>query len=111
MKRLIKQLRGKRGSAMVEAAISLPLIILTAMLMVRMFTFYIEILTTGIEEHRAALERQDVYRGAAMRTYSSEKEIYLLSGGVLMTDVSKRLDTRAYLINEDLLVRSGMIVQ
>ncbi len=111
MKRLLKLLRGKRGSAMVEAAISLPLIILTAMLMIRLFTFYIEILTTGIEEHRAAMERQDEYRGIMMKTYSSEREVDLLSGGVLRTDVSKRLDTRAYLINEDLLVRSGQVAE
>ena len=111
MKRMLKLLRGKRGSAMVEAAISLPLIILTAMLMIRLFTFYIEILTTGIEEHRAALEQQDEYRGVLMKTYSSEREVYLLSGGVLEADAGKRLDIRAYLINEDLLVRSGQIAE
>jgi hypothetical protein len=49
----------KRGSQMTEAAISLPLVILTAMLMIRLFVFYLDILVTGIEEHRKALEAQD----------------------------------------------------
>ena len=43
---------------MIEAAISLPLIILTAMLLIRMFVFYLDILTTGIREHRKALSEQ-----------------------------------------------------
>ena len=61
MKVMIR-LRSKRGSQMVEAAISLPLIIITAMLLVRMFVFYLDILTTGIKAHREALEAQDAYK-------------------------------------------------
>ena len=95
---------------MTEAAISLPLIILTAMLMIRLFVFYLDILTTGIEEHRKALEAQDAYRGAMIRTYEEEIEVDMLRGGVLKRDVSKRLKVKAYLINEDLLVRSGEIL-
>lgn len=95
---------------MTEAAISLPLIILAAMLMIRLFVFYLEILTTGIEEYRKALEAQDAYRGAVIRTYEEEIEVDMLRGGVLKRDVSKRLKVKAYLINEDLLVRSGEIL-
>ena len=92
---------------MVEAAISLPLILITAMLLIRMFVFYLDILTTGIKEHREALEAQDAYNGIKMRTYEKTEEVILLKGGVLRRNVSKRLDVRAYLINEDFLVRSG----
>jgi len=92
---------------MIEAAISLPLIILTAMLLIRLFVFYLDILTTGIREHRKALSEQSAYKGAVIRTYETEKEVILLRGGVLKRNVSKRLDVKAYLINEDFLVRSG----
>ena len=95
---------------MTEAAISLPIIILTVMLMIRLFVFYLDILTTGIEEHRKALQAQDSYSGAVMRVYEEETGVDLLSGGILQRSVSKRLEVRAYLINEDLLVRSGEIL-
>lgn len=95
---------------MTEAAISLPLIILTAMLMIRLFVFYLDILTTDIEEHRKALEAQDSYNGAVIRTYEEEIHVDMLRGGVLQRNVSKRLKVKAYLINEDLLVRSGEIL-
>ena len=95
---------------MTEAAISLPLIILTAMLMIRMFVFYMDILTTEIEEHRKALEAQDAYRGAVMRAYEEDVHVDMLRGGILQKNVSKRLEVKAYLINEDLLVRSGEIL-
>ena len=95
---------------MTEAAISLPLIILAAMLMIRLFVFYLDILTTDIKEHRKALEAQDAYRGAVMRTYEEEIHVDMLRGGLLHRGVSKRLKVKAYLINEDLLVRSGEIL-
>ncbi len=95
---------------MTEAAISIPLIILAAMLMLRLFVFYLDILTTGIKEHRKALEAQDSYKGAVMRTYEEKAGVDLLKGGVLKRDVSKRIDVKTYLINEDLLVRSGEIL-
>lgn len=107
---LIRILRTKRGSGMVEAAVSLPIIILAAMLLIRLFVFYLEILTTGIEKHKEVMEKQDAYRGAFIRTHSDEEEISLLRGGLLIMDVSKRLETKAYMINEDMLVRSGEIL-
>lgn len=95
---------------MVEAAISLPIIILAAMLMLRMFTFYLEILTTGISEHKEAMEAQDSYSGAFLRTYRDTKIVKMLHGGLLLIDVSKKTETKAYMINEDILVRTGEIV-
>ena len=92
---------------MAEAAISLPLIIITAMLLVRLFVFYLEILTTGIREHREALQAQDAYTGAVIRRYETEKEVVLLRGGVLRRNAGKTIYVKAYMINEDFLVRSG----
>ena len=110
LRMLLAGLRNRKGSQMVEAAISLPLIILAGMLMLRMFVFYIQILTTGIEKHREVLEQQDAYRGAFIRTYSTEEKVWMLKGGLLGMDVSKRLEIKAYMINEDILVRSGEIL-
>ena len=107
MDRLIRILRTRRGSQMVEAAVSLPIIILAAMLLIRLFVFYLEILTTGIERHKAVMEEQDAYRGAFIRTYRDEEEISMLRGGLLSMDIHKRLEIKAYMINEDILVRSG----
>ena len=107
----VKYLLGsKRGSQMTEAAISLPVLILTAILLIRLFVFYLDVLTTGIEGHREAMEIQDGYTGALIRTYEEEKKVCMLKGGLLRKDVSKRLETKAYLINEDFLVRSGEIL-
>ena len=107
---LIRTLRSKRGSQMVEAAVSLPIIILAAMLLIRLFVFYLEILTSGIDKHKAVMEQQDAYRGAFIRTYRDEEDISMLRGGLLRMDVCKRLEVKAYMINEDVLVRSGEIL-
>lgn len=104
---VIRCLKNKRGSQMIEAAISLPLILITAMLLIRLFVFYLDILTTGIKEHREALEAQDAYKGVMLRTYKTAEEVVLLRGGVLRQNVSKRIEIKSYMINEDFLVRSG----
>ena len=100
----------KRGSQFTEAAIVIPVMILAAMLMLRMFTFYLEILTTGISGHREALKEQQAYRGASIRLYKKTEKVIMFKGGLLKMDVSKTLDTKAYLINEDFLVRSGEVL-
>ena len=53
------KLGSRRGSLMTVAAISLPIVILAAMLMLRLFVFYIQILTTGIDEHKRIMNEQD----------------------------------------------------
>lgn len=108
--RMLSALRNRRGSQMVEAAISLPLLILAGMLLLRMFVFYLQILTTGIEKHREVMKQQDSYRGAFIRTQSTEENVWMLKGGLLGMDVRKRLEVKAYMINEDILVRSGEIL-
>lgn len=105
--KIIRQLSNRRGSQMIEAAISLPVIIITAMLLIRMFVFYLDILTTGIRVHREAMEAQDAYSGIMTRSYEAAEEVTLLSGGVLKRSVSKRIGVKAYLLNEDFMVRSG----
>ncbi len=92
---------------MTEAAITMPLIILTAMLLLRVFTFYLEILSAGISEHMNALEAWDSYRGIGMRQYSAQREVRMLKGGVLNFDLVKTIYTRSCLLNEDILVRAG----
>ena len=105
LKFFIRALKNRRGAEMVEGAISLPLIILTAMLLVRMFTFYLEILNTSVACHVEALERWDSYGGIGMQIYKNSEEVKLLKGGVLLFDVGKEINTKLYMLNEDLIVR------
>ena len=89
----------------------MPVMILTAMLLLRLFTFYLEILNAGIAEHMTALEAWDSYSGAGFRKYTSVREVRLLRGGLLNMDAVKTIDTVSYMINEDLLVRAGDVFE
>lgn len=111
LKTIIRALTNKRGAEMVEGAISLPLIILTAMLLVRVFTFYLEILNTSVAEHIEALERWDSYSGAGFQVYKKTREVKLLRGGVLLFDARKEINTKCYMMNEDMMVRASEALQ
>ena len=104
-----RMIQSRKGSELVEAAISLPILILSVMLMLRLFTFCLEILSAGIHEHLNALEAWDSYRGGGINKYSTEREIEMMRGGLLRMNVTKDIRTNLYLINEDVLVRAGEI--
>lgn len=102
-----RQALNKKGSQMVEAAVVLPVLILTAVLLLRLFTFYLEILDTGVAVHKEAVEAWDSYTGAGVKHYTDRKEVRMLRGGLLKIDLTKRIDVSTYLINEDFLVKAG----
>ena len=111
LKTYIRALKSRRGEERVSAAISLPLIILCAMLLVRMFTFYLEILNTSVAEHEDALDRLDSYSGIGMQVYKNTRDVNLMRGGVLLFDVKKEINTKCYMLNEDLMVRASEAIQ
>lgn len=102
-------LNSRRGEEMVEASISLPVIILVVMLMLRLFTFYLEILNTGIKEHEKAVENWRSFDKPYIDTFRRTKKVSMLKGGILLGDVGKNMELKAYLFNEDMLVRMGEI--
>lgn len=111
MKRILNLVTNKRGTEMVEASISMPLIILTVILLLRLFTFYLSILSTGIQEHEQALAAWDSYKGESIKHYENKEKVWMLSGGVLRFDVSKEINTEAFFYNEDNMVRASELVK
>ena len=95
---------------MVEASLVMPIIILVVMLLLRLFVFYLQILNTGIGEHEKALDEWDKYSGKIMKVYESDAKVEMFKGGLLGIDLLKRIDSKAYFINEDVLVRTGEII-
>lgn len=95
---------------MVEAGIAMPIVILAAVLLIRLFTFYLEILTTSVDEHIKALENIDSYKGKSFNKYEANKDIQMIKGGLLSNDLTKHLYIKGYYINEDVLARTGKAI-
>ena len=111
MERFIKLVTNKKGAEIVEASISMPIIILTVILLLRLFTFYLSILSTGINEHEKALEAWDSFNGNVAKHYEKQEKVWMLSGGMLAFDVSKKINTEAFFYNEDNMVRASGLVK
>lgn len=108
MSQLVKS---KSGSEMVEAAIIYPVIIMAVMLMLRLFTFYLEILNTGIKSHEKAMSVLNKTDRKVIEKYEDDKTVKLLPGGILFTAADKKIRTRAYIFNEDVIVRAGEVLE
>ena len=103
-------LRNKRGNEMIEASIVYPVIILVTVLLLRLFTFYLEILCTGVRMHEEALEAMDSFEKPVMQVYNRTEEVTMLTGGLLTFDPSHEIRVRAYFLNEDGLVRAKEVL-
>lgn len=96
---------------MVEAAITMPIIILSVILFLRLFTFYLEILNTGIKDHEKAVTAWCKFDKPYISVYEKESSVTMLRGGILNIDLNKRIRTKAYLYNEDVIVRAGELIE
>lgn len=115
MKRLkcaehVKWIRGKKGSEMVEGSFVLPLIVLVIVLFLRIFAFYLNILTAQFDAHCEAVEIWDSYKKPYISVYRNRVDLELPADGILSQRAVKSIEVKAVLVNEDLLVRSGEIL-
>lgn len=101
---------GKRGSEMVEASFVVPVIILVVVLFLRIFAFCLEILSAQVKAHALAVSAADSFDKPYISTYKDSTCVRLSPGGILSEQLTKEISVRAYLINEDALVRAGEIL-
>lgn len=111
MSKCNKKIFNKKGSEMVEASLSMPIVILAILLLLRLFVFYIQILTTSIDEHNAAWKTWGDYNGRTIKKYVHSMELDMVKGGLLHMDISKKYHTETYMFNEDYFVRLGEIAK
>ncbi len=96
---------------MVEAAIAVPVIILAAMLMLRMFVFCLDVLSSSVKLHLEALKESDAYQGKLVSDFSVQKEVVLARSGLLNAAAEKTIKVEMPLYNEDYLVRTNEVVE
>lgn len=111
MSKYYKCIMNKRGSEMVEASLSMPIVIIAILLLLRLLVFYIQILTTSIDEHNAAWEAWNQHNDLSIKKYEHSIQLDMIKGGLLHMNISKKYHTQIYMYNEDCFVRLGEIVK
>lgn len=111
IKRCISVVATKRGSEMVEASIVMPIIVLAIVLLIRLFTFYLSILTTGVNVHANTMELARNYTGVTGKNYNTEECVEMFKGGLLSKNLRKVISVECCFLNEDYLVRGSELVK
>lgn len=104
-------LNNKAGHEMVEASITMPIIILTTILLLRVFTFYLEILDTSIKSHEKAIAASTNDEEGRMKLYKKNFEVIMMRTGVLKFDLKKNIETKIYIYSEDEIIRAGELLE
>lgn len=107
----VKILKNKSGHEMVEASITMPIIILTTILLLRVFTFYLEILGASIKSHEKAITASQNSKEDRLKIYRENSEVVMLRTGILKFDLKKKLNTKIYIYNEDEIIRAGELLE
>lgn len=111
---MIRQwMSGRRGSEIVEAALVIPVIAGVTLILLSLFVFYLKIMSTGVQEHREALKVWDDHETAVVEVYERSRTVAMFDGagtGWLSKLPHKDIETKAYLFNEDRVVRAEKVI-
>lgn len=93
---------------MVEASLVLPAIILITVLILRLFTFYLQILTTQIQGHQKIMERARNERG--IQILRDEETLSMIQSGFFEGKLDETMEWEWYNFSEDAMVRAEAVI-
>jgi hypothetical protein len=98
----------KRGDEIVEAAIVLPVIILTILSMIMLLLFFFACLTAQMEVHQKLVDKA-LKSHQVMAVSTCESRVGRGIGGAVSLVMEKNVSGRCYLINEAAAIGLGEI--
>lgn len=110
--RNLRWIKDKKGNEFVEAGIVLPLIMIVIAILLRMFTFYFDILTTATASHeRALMPLSCDGEGARVLTVHTTHESVSMAPSLHLHAIPhKDICVTVIDVNEDLIVRTGEMI-
>lgn len=99
-------MRNKKGEELIEAALVLPIVILTIISMLMLLIYFFSCLNSQVDLHRellAEISRQDY----TYRIIQNKKETSKKTGGLVNIILHKDCVAEVYVIRESFLIRAG----
>lgn len=100
----------KKGDEIVEAAMVLPILILTILSLILLIVYYFSCLNAQVDLHRQMV-KDAMYSETVFEIQNKTKETSSEIGGVISMIMSKKLEGKIYMINEADIIRAGEVVQ
>ncbi len=100
----------KRGDEIVEAAMVLPILILTILSLILLIVYYFACLNVQVDLHRQMV--QDAMHSKSIFEIKNKKEETSSEiGGVISMIMNKQIEGKIYMINEADIIRAGDMMQ
>lgn len=100
----------KKGDEIVEAAMVLPILILTILSLILLIVYYFSCLNTQVDLHRQMI-KDAMYCETIFETKTKKEETSSEIGGIISMIMNKEIEGRVYMINEANLIRLGEMIQ
>lgn len=100
----------RKGDEIVEAAMVLPILILTILSLILLMVYYFSCLNTQVDLHRQMIE-DGMHVDTVFEIKTKKEETSSEIGGVISMIMSKEIEGRVYMINEANLIRLGEMIQ
>ncbi len=100
----------KRGDEIVEAAMVLPILILTILSLILLIVYYFACLNVQVDLHRQMV-RDAMHSEPVFEIKNKKEETSSEIGGVISMIMSKQINGKIYMINEADIIRAGEMMQ
>lgn len=102
-------MRNKKGEEMVEAAMVLPLLILTVLSLILLIIYYYCALNCQIDLHRS--QRAEASGSKAVyRVIKDEKSVSKEMGGIITMMMRKEINSEFHILRPAAIVRTGEMI-
>lgn len=108
----MKRIMNKRGNEIIEASVVIPLVLLVVIIVLRMFTFYFEILTSYASLHKDALPplSSESITTAHIGVHTIRDTVTMAPSHQLKVLPRKEIEVKEYTYCEDDILRAGEIL-
>ncbi|MBK5253643.1 MAG: hypothetical protein JJE03_04135 [Peptostreptococcaceae bacterium] len=100
-------LKKKTGEELIEASITMPIIILITMLLIRLTVFFYDVLNTGVELHQELINQSKEFDKCYVKVIEEERDLALLSE----IGINIKVYGKEHIFSEGKVVMAGDLIE
>lgn len=102
-----KILKRKNGNELVEASITMPIIILVTMLLIKLTVFFYDVLNTRVNLHQELINQSKEFDKCYVKIIEDQRDLALIS----LVGISVKVYGKEHVFSEGKIVMAGDLIE
>ncbi|NLY82079.1 MAG: hypothetical protein GX078_04815 [Clostridiales bacterium] len=100
-------LKSKKGNELIEASITMPIIILVTMMLIKLTVFFYDILSTRVDLHQELINQSKEFDKCYVKVIEDQRDLSLMSG----VGISVKIYGKEHVFSEGKIVMAGDLIE